>query len=111
MCDITHQGAVLVVTPSGPLTAEQNPGFAATVVGRLDPGLPQVVVNLHSAPIADSQGLESLLDLQEHAAGRGGEVKLAGAGQLLDEVLRITGVGDRFERFPNTKLAVGSFAR
>ena len=37
-------------------------------------------------------------------------MKLAGVNALCSDILRVTGVGDQFEQYPQVKAAVGSFA-
>ena len=70
-----------------------------------------VVLNLKETPLIDSAGLEALLDVQERLQERGGQVKLASANPLCREILRITGVAEHFETYPDVKGAVGSFVQ
>jgi len=110
---ISHdkQGAVTVVRQAGPLTAAQAVEFRDGVLSHLGPGKPMVVVDLHEAPLLDSAGLEALVDLRDRIEARGGAVKLAGVNALCGDILRVTGVGHKFEQFALVKSAVGSFAQ
>jgi anti-anti-sigma factor len=67
------------------------------------------VLDLHGVAIVDSAGLELLLDAQEEYQRMGGAMKLANPGALCSEVLKVTGVGARFEVFGDTGSAVRSF--
>jgi hypothetical protein len=52
-----------------------------------------------------------LLDVQEVFQRRGGALKLAVESNLCHEILQVTGVGSRFEIFPQTAAAVGIFVQ
>jgi anti-anti-sigma factor len=104
------QGAVCVVRPQVPLAGEQCAPFLGAVQTALGTGRPMLVVDLHAVPLVDSLGLESLVTLRERLEARGGAVKLASVNSLCADILRVTGVGERFEQHAQVKNAVGSFA-
>lgn len=105
------QGAVEVITPQVPLKSEHVAEFHDTVEHCLENGVPMLVLDLHEVPLADSEGLESLLDVRERIAERRGAVKLAGLTPLMADILKITGVGEQFEIFDDAKAAVRSFVQ
>ncbi|OHB74714.1 MAG: hypothetical protein A2W31_18255 [Planctomycetes bacterium RBG_16_64_10] len=90
---------------SGDHVAELGDVFDAC----LGQGQPLVVLDLQEVALIDGAGLELLLDVQERYRRMGGELKLANAGSLLREVLKVTGVGARFEMFGDVRSAVRSF--
>jgi anti-anti-sigma factor len=106
---IERQGAVSVMRPQGPLTEAQCAGFL-DAASKLGAGRPMVVVDLHETPLLDSAGLEALVELRERLEARGGAVKLAGVNALCSDILRVTGVGQKFEQYPHVKSAVARFA-
>jgi anti-anti-sigma factor len=110
MFPVEKQGAVSVVRPQVPLVGELCDSFASAVLAGLGAGRPMLVVDLHGVPLVDSLGLETLVDLREKVEARGGAVKLAAVNSLCADILRVTGVGDRFEQHHQVKTAVGSFA-
>jgi anti-anti-sigma factor len=110
MFPIERQGAVCVVRPQVPLVADQCEAFLSTALAGVGAGQPMLVVDLHGVPLIDSAGLETLTDLRERIESRGGAVKLAAVNALCHDILRVTGVGDRFEQHAQVKTAVGSFA-
>jgi anti-anti-sigma factor len=110
MFPIEKQGAVCVVRPQAPLAGEQCAPFVAAVQNVLGAGRPMVVVDLHAVPLFDSEGLESLVALRDRLEARGGAVKLAAVNPLCADILRVTGVGEKFEQHAQVKNAVGSFA-
>jgi anti-anti-sigma factor len=110
MFPVEKQGAVSVVRPQAPLAGDLCESFTKAALGSLGAGRPMLVVDLHSVPLIDSAGLQSLIDLRDRLEARGGAVKLAAVNSLCADILRVTGVGDRFELHPQVKSAVGSFA-
>lgn len=110
MFPIERQGAVCVIRPQAPLAGEQCEPFVAAALGCLGAGRPMLVVDLHSVPLMDSRGLESLVALRERVEARGGAVKLAAVNPLCGDILRVTGVGEQFEHHARVNSAVGSFA-
>ncbi len=111
MFAIRCQGAVEVIVPNVPLTGEHADELRETVQHCLSDGLPMVVLNLHDVPLIDSAGLESLLDIRDSVHSRGGSVKLAALTPLSQEILRVSGVVEHFEVFPDDKAAVRSFVQ
>ncbi len=90
---------------SGDHVAELESMFDAC----LHQGQPHVVVDLQGVALIDGAGLEALLDAQEKYQRMGGALKLANAGALLREILKVTEVGARFEMFGDARSAVRSF--
>ncbi|TWU29460.1 STAS domain-containing protein [Bythopirellula polymerisocia] len=111
MFAIRCQGAVEVIVPNVPLTGEHADELRETIEHCSSNGLPMVVLNLHDVPLIDSDGLESLLDIRDTVRERGGSVKLASLTPLSQDILRITGVAEHFEVFPDDKAAVRSFVQ
>jgi anti-anti-sigma factor len=103
------QGAVDVVGGGDRISGEQAAELAEVLGSCLEDGQPQVVLDLHTVALIDSAGLELLLDTQEKYQRLGGALKLANAGALCSEVLKVTGVGAHFESFADTRSAVRSF--
>ena len=110
MFPVEKQGAVCVLRPQAPLAAEHCAMFVDSALAGLGAGKPMLVVDLHGVPLIDSSGLESLVELRERIESRGGAMKLAAVNALCHDILRVTGVGDKFEQHPLVKHAVGSFA-
>jgi anti-anti-sigma factor len=110
MVAVEKQGAVSVVRPEGPLTETYAADFLQAAVGKLGQGRPMLVVDLHEVPLVDSAGLEALVDVRDRIEARGGGVKLAAVNALCHDILRVTGVGQKFELYPHVKSAVARFA-
>lgn len=103
------QGAVDVISGGERIAGDHVAELGTIFDARLEHGQPQVVLDLKSIAVIDSEGLELLLDAQEKCQRRGGALKLANPGSVCREVLSVTGVGARFEIFPDTGSAVRSF--
>ena len=110
MFPLEKQGAVCVVRPKGPIEAKHCDMFKSTVLQGLGSGRPMLVVDFHDVPLVDSVGLESLVELRQAVESKGGAMKLAAVNSLCADILRVTGVGHKFEQHPLVRSAVGSFA-
>ncbi|WP_425397164.1 STAS domain-containing protein [Aeoliella sp.] len=105
------QGAVDVVKVDGTLNAEKIGELAQTLERLTKAGAPMVVCDLAHTQLVDSDGLEWLLDASDQVASCGGTIKLSGLSPLVADILRLTGVAERFEIFETAKAGVGSFSR
>jgi anti-anti-sigma factor len=110
MFALERQGAVNVIRPHVPLEAKHCEEFKATALQGLGAGRPMLVVDFHDVPLVDSAGLEALVELRQSLEAKGGAVKLAGLNPLCSDILRVTGVGPKFEQHSLVRTAVGSFA-
>lgn len=107
---VQRHGSVIVATPQGPLRCDTVEALQSQVKSSLRGGVPRVVIDLAQTPLIDSAGLEWILSLDETCCRQGGCVRLCGVGELCDDVLRITGLGQRLQRYVDVTAALGSFA-
>jgi anti-sigma B factor antagonist len=70
---------------------------------------PHVVLNLAEVNCVDSSGVGTLVSLYTSARGTGGNIKLAGLGTRVKDVLQITKLGTIFEVFDAAENAAASF--
>ncbi|MGB7345693.1 MAG: STAS domain-containing protein [Pirellulaceae bacterium] len=110
MSIIKRHGSVTVLRPDGPLREENVAAIHDEVSHYLSGGVPYVIVDLADAPLIDGAGLEWILDLDEVCCRRGGCVRLCNVGELCQDLLRITAVGDSVQQFSDLTTALGSFA-
>ncbi len=111
MFQFESQGAVDLLAPQIALNHENAEQFIIAVAERSYSGQPMVVIDMSSVPLVDSAGLEALLDIQQRFRESAGSLKLAGLTQLCEDVLRVTGLSQRFETYADTNSAVRSFVR
>jgi anti-anti-sigma factor len=110
MFALEKQGAVCVLRPKAPIEAKHCDQLKQTVLQGLGAGRPMLVVDFHDVPLIDSVGLETLVELREALEAKGGAVKFAAVNPLCADILRVTGVGLKFEQHQQVRAAVGSFA-
>jgi anti-anti-sigma factor len=109
MFEHKRQGAIDVIGGGDRLSGDRVPVLADVLDSCAKRGQPRVVLDLQTIALMDSAGLELLLSTHEEFQRSGGALKLANAGALCSEVLKVTGVGARFEIFGDTGSAVRSF--
>lgn len=109
MFEQKRQGAVDVISGGERIAGDRVAMLATLLSARASHGQPHVVLDLNGVAVMDSAGLELLLDTQEEYQRLGGALKLANPGTLCREVLKTTGIGAKFEIFPDTRSAVRSF--
>jgi len=109
MFDQKRQGAVDVIGGGDRISGDRVPELADVLHRCVKQGQPRIVLDLNGIAIIDSAGLEVLLDAHDEFQRLGGALKLANPGSLCGEVLKLTGVGAKFEVFEDTGSAVRSF--
>jgi anti-anti-sigma factor len=107
----TRQGAVELIQGDVPLNLDHIAEVEELLAECEAAGQPRIVIDLDLVPLIDSTGLELLLDLRDRCLQKGGAVKLASPNNLCEEILRITGVGEKFEIYGDSVAAAGSFAQ
>lgn len=102
-------GAVTVLRPEGAMVDQELVPLRQRVDQVRRQNMGRLVLDLSSVPFADSQGLETLLDVTERMS-RGGQVlKLCGVNETVREALEVTGLAPRFEHYEDVNSAVRSF--
>lgn len=104
-----RQGAIDVITGAEPLVGDNLEQAGETLSECLGDGHPRAVFDLQEVALISGAGLELLLDMREMFEERAGALKLAGPNPLCQDILDVTGLSDRFEIYPEVRLAVGSF--
>jgi len=109
MFERKRQGAIDVIGGGDRISGEHVAELATVLGACLERGQPRVVLDLQNIALMDSAGLELLLDTRDECQRMGGAMKLANPNALCIEVLKVTGVGTRFEVFGDTGSAIRSF--
>jgi anti-anti-sigma factor len=111
MSKVSRQGSILVITPKGALRAEEVNEMRSQIANETRGGVPLVTIDLCETQLIDGAGLEWILELDEQCGTRGGAVRLCNAGDLCQDVLRITSVGDRIDHYATLVDALRSFSQ
>jgi anti-anti-sigma factor len=93
-------GQSATVAPQGPIVgpdADQLGNLLSQILGE---GANAVTLDLVDVTFVDSRGLEVLMEMGERLIRAGKPLRLAGANEILREVLRLTGLAPLFEFIP-----------
>lgn len=111
MSNVNRQGVVTVVEVDQPLRQDEADLISLQLDELESSGVPRIVVDLSQTPLIDGAGLQWLEDLDWRASDLGGSVRLCGANELCGDILWMTGLNDRLERFETLSDAMASFVR
>ena len=100
---------VAIVECSGRIVLGEETASMRQYVKALLTQSPHVVLNLAEVNYVDSSGVGTLVSLYTTARRAGGNIKLAGLGTRVKDVLQITKLGTIFEVFDAAENAAASF--
>jgi anti-sigma B factor antagonist len=104
-------GNVAVVTLTGRLTVNENPGLLKEAVrGAVADGAIHVILDLSDVHYIDSTRLGELIAAHVTVSRQGGRLKLAGTPERIIELFEMAGLVDVFERFDSVDAALASLA-
>jgi anti-anti-sigma factor len=86
----TKVGGRAVLSPKGSLTFETCEEFEVKFNEYLDQKKTEIILELKSVPILDSEALELLLRMQDELKARGGLLKIAGLNDICRDILVAT---------------------
>lgn len=100
-----------LITVSGSIDSSTAPDLEETLLGLIQAGQKNIIVNLHSADYISSAGLKALLSalMKARKAIPPGEVVISEIGDDLKENFELVGFDRLFRFFDNNTVAVGSF--
>jgi anti-sigma B factor antagonist len=106
---IRQVGQVSVVEVSGKLTSFES-GALRTSIGRLlKEGRKQILLNLSGLVYLDSSGIGDLVHTYMSVIKSGGEMKVVGLTEKVEEILKITQLYQVFPEFKDERTALQSF--
>lgn len=106
---VSNKAGVQVLSLEGELVSGTAQQFRNEIERLLARDERDYVIACHSLTSIDSSGLEALTWLRARTEERLGMVKLAGVGDNLATILRMTRLDDHYEQFAKTEEAVASF--
>lgn len=103
-----QHGKGMVVAPREAIVEGECADLQRAVGDALANGSSHIVLDLTEVPYIDSAGLEILTELQMSCGDGGAQLKFASIGEVCAEILRITELDTRFERFGTVEEAAKS---
>jgi anti-sigma B factor antagonist len=108
--DVRSQGAVKVIKLRGRLSlGEAVDRLRATIEDLLGSGEKQLVLDVEELATMDSSGIGLLSRCLTLAKQQGGSLKLVNPSKFVIQTLKLVGLLNLFEVFPDTAAAVASY--
>jgi anti-sigma B factor antagonist len=106
---IRQVGQVSVVEVTGKLTSFESGALRNSVAKLLKEGRKQILLNLSGLVYLDSSGIGDLVQTYMSVIKGGGEMKVVGLTEKVEEILRITQLYQVFQEFKDEHSALQSF--
>jgi len=106
---IRHAGAISIVEVTGQLTSFEGGALRNSIAQLLKEGRKQIVLNLSKLDYLDSSGVGDLVHAYLSVIKRGGEMKVVGLTDKVEEILKITQLYQVFQEFQDERSALQSF--
>ena len=106
---IRQAGQVSVVEVSGKLTSFEGGALRNSIAQLLKEGRKQILLNLSGLTYLDSSGVGDLVHTYMSVIKRGGEMKVVGLTDKVEEILKITQLYQVFQEFQDERSALKSF--
>ncbi len=106
---IRHAGPVSIVAVAGRLTSFESGALRNSIAQLLKDGRKHIVLNLSRLNYLDSSGIGELVHTYMSVIKRGGEMKVVGLTEKVEEILKITQLHQVFQEFQDEQSALRSF--
>ena len=106
---IRQVGQVSVVEVSGKLTSFESGALRNSIARLLKEGRKQILLNLSGLVYLDSSGIGDLVHTYMSVIKSGGEMKVVGLTEKVEEILKITQLYQVFPEFKDEHSALQSF--
>jgi len=106
---IRQVGNVSVVEVTGKLTSLESGALRNSIAQLLKEGRKQILLNLRGLLYLDSSGVGDLVHTYMSVIKRGGEMKVVGLTEKVEEILKITQLYQVFQEFQDEQSALQSF--
>jgi anti-sigma B factor antagonist len=106
---IRQVGQVSVVEVSGKLTSFESGALRGSIAKLLKEGRKQILLNLRGLTYLDSSGIGELVQTYMSVIRGGGEMKVVGLSDKVEEILKITQLYQVFQEFQDEQAALRSF--
>jgi anti-sigma B factor antagonist len=106
---IRQVGQVSVIDISGKLTSFESGALRSSIAKLLKEGRKQIILNLSALTYLDSSGIGDLVQTYMTVIKSGGEMKVVGLSDKVQEILKITQLYQVFQEFQSENAALQSF--
>ncbi|MFK7960025.1 MAG: STAS domain-containing protein [Phycisphaerales bacterium] len=106
--EIEDHGDTSVIRLTGGLTMDHTDALRRQCDERIASGMRSAVLDLELLDGADSEGLETLLWLDDLVGAAGGRLRLARANDIVKTILQVTRLDGRFDVHPDIESAARS---
>jgi anti-sigma B factor antagonist len=107
--NIRQVGQVSVVEVIGKLTSFEGAALRSSIARLLKEGRKQILLNLSGLTYLDSSGIGDLVHTYMSVIRGGGEMKVVGLSDKVEEILKITQLYQVFQEFQDEQAALRSF--
>ncbi len=107
---IRQVGQVSVVEVTGKLTSFESGALRTSIAKLLKEGRKEILLNLSGLVYLDSSGIEDLVHTYMSVIKSGGEMKVVGLTDKVEEILKITQLYQVFQEFKDERSALQSFS-
>jgi len=98
----------VTITLRGELTKDEVDQFRKSMLEQINEKTHDIVLDMSQVPFVDSQGLESLLWLQDQCLERLGQIRLAACNENIETILKITRLNEAIESHRDLPTAIHS---
>ena len=106
---IRRVGEISVVEVTGKLTSFESGALRNSIAQLLNEGRKLILLNLSGLVYLDSSGIGELVHAYMSVIKRGGEMKVVGLSDKVEEILKITQLYQVFQEFQDERSALQSF--
>ena len=106
---IRQVGEISVVEVTGKLTSFESGALRSSIAQLLEEGRKLILLNLSGLVYLDSSGIGDLVHAYMSVIKRGGEMKVVGLTDKVEEVLKIAQLYQVFQEFQDERSALQSF--
>jgi anti-sigma B factor antagonist len=106
---IRQVGQISIVEVTGKLTSLESGALRNSIAQLLKEGRKQILLNLSGLVYLDSSGIGDLVHTYMSVIKRGGEMKVVGLTDKVEEILKITKLYQVFPEFQDERSALQSF--
>lgn len=107
---LRHIGEITAIDIVGKLDTNTSTAALEQLLAHLEASPARVMISLEALEFASSAGLRVLLRVGKHVRGYSGELKVAGAGGMVKEVLEISGFDTLLNMYDSEEQALAAFA-